>query len=188
VAHRLRYGVADVVQSDEVHFELVDDVGELPKGTKLSFGVGGEGTGRAYLPVEAAGAEVLAVDDQGRPALLRNRTGAGWMVLCTHPLEHWAASRPAANPEPTWQLYSALAGISGVSRPLRVEDPRVTVGALRIGEKDAFLALNLSPVSVQAELVAPGSFIYLASSSSGQSIGSLQLDPYEVALLYRRAE
>jgi endo-1,4-beta-mannosidase len=185
VAHHLRYGVADVVQSDEVQFELVDDVGELAKRARLSFAVAGEGTARAFLPVDAAGGEVLAVDDGGRPALLRNRTGEGWMVLCTYPLEHMAASRPAANPEPTWQLYSALASVSGVRRALRVADPRMTIGALRVGEKDAFLALNLSPVSVEAELVAPGISVSLASSSSGESIQALQLGPYEVALLYR---
>jgi Cellulase (glycosyl hydrolase family 5) len=188
VAHRLRYGVADVVEPDEVQFELVDDVGELAKGTELSFAVGGEGTARAYLPVEPAGADVLAVDARGMPALLRNRTGDGWMVLCTYPLEHMAASTPAANPEPTWQLYSALASISGVNRPLRVNDPRITVGSLRVGQKDAFLALNLSPVSLEAQLVAPGSSIYLTSSSGDQSIDSLSLEPYEVALLYRLAK
>jgi len=184
VAYRLRYGVADLVQSDEVQFELVDAVGELAKGARLGFAVAGEGTARAYLPVDAAGAEVLAVDDQGRPALLRNRMGDGWMVLCTYPVEHMAAVTPSANPEPTWQLYSTLATASGVRRPLRVDDPRITVGGLRVGEKDAFVVLNLSPESVQAKLVGPEISVRLASSSSDESVGSLQLDPYEVALLY----
>ena len=78
-------------------------------GTRLSFRVAGEPSARAYLPVELAGAEVVAVDGYGRPALLRHALGAGQTVLCTYPLEHMAARTPWANPESTWRIYSALA-------------------------------------------------------------------------------
>ena len=136
--------------------------------------------------MEPTGAEVLAVDHEGRPALLRNRVGDGWMVFCTYPLEYMAASRPAANPEPTWQLYSALAELAGVGRPVRVDDPRIIIGALKVGESDAYLALNVSPDTVDASLVAPQRSISLASSPSGERLGALHLSPYEVELLYAR--
>jgi endo-1,4-beta-mannosidase len=122
VAHHLRYGVADTIEGREVTFLLLSDVGELVSGSRLEFPVAGEGPGRSYIPVEPTSAEVLAVDHEGRPALLRNRVGDGSMVFCTYPLEFMAACRPAANPEPTWQLYSALAELAAVGRPVRAQD------------------------------------------------------------------
>ncbi|HXQ86487.1 MAG TPA: hypothetical protein VN746_07415, partial [Gaiella sp.] len=70
-------------------------------GTRLTFAVAGEPSARSYLPVETAGAEVVAVDRHGRPALLRHAVGAGRTVLCTYPLEHMAARTPRVNPEDT---------------------------------------------------------------------------------------
>ncbi len=106
------------------------------------------------------------------------------MVFCTYPLEYMAASRPAANPEPTWRLYSALADLAGVARPVRADDPRIIVGALKVGGKDAYLALNVSPGTVEANLLAPNKSISLASSPSGERVSTLHLAPYEVELLY----
>ena len=181
VKHRLRYGLTDPIEEAEVTLELVEDVGELPRGSKLTFAVAGNANARAYLPVDPVGAQVLAVDGRGRPALLRNRTGEGSMVLCTYPLEHMAAQRPSANPEATWQLYSALATAAGVNRPLRVDDPRVAVGGLRAGDREAFVAINLSADAVRAELVSGARPV---SQASGAALTQLELAPYEVAVLY----
>jgi hypothetical protein len=184
VAHELRYGLTDPLETEVVTLELVRDLGELAAGAQLSFVAAGDGPARAYLPVKPAGAEVLAVDDRGRPALLRHQTGAGWMVLCTYPIEHMAASRPRANPEPTWRLYSALADEAGVDRPVRTDDPRTIVGPITIGGKDAFVVLNISPEDHEAKLLSPGTSLYLAPSKEGKAIDSLHLGPYEAVLLY----
>jgi len=193
-AHQLRYGLADRIEEDEVRLHLLHDVGELPKGTELVFPVEAQGFARSFLPVSPVTAEVLAVDASGRPALLRNATGDGWTVLCTYPLEHLAACRPAANPEDTWKLYSALATASGVARPLRANDPRVTVGQLRVGDAMAFVASNTSPSAVQVTLSSSGFSVYRSAQPPGQAGGpgegdavtELLLGPYEVALLYSR--
>jgi endo-1,4-beta-mannosidase len=189
VNHNLRYGLADPIEDDEVILRFVTDVGELAAGTTLTFPVTTEGFARSFLPVRPASAEVLAVDGRGRPALLRNADGEGWMVLCTYPLEHLAASRPRANPEPTWRLYSALATAAGVDRPLRADDPRVIVGGLEVGRTQAYLALNVSPDDVRARLVAaPGAVLTTTPVGPGpapESTDELSLGPYEVAVLYR---
>ncbi|MGH3286543.1 MAG: hypothetical protein ACRDPD_17995, partial [Streptosporangiaceae bacterium] len=49
------------------------DFGGLARGTTLSFAVAGDQHSRAFLPVEPAGAEVIATDARGRPALLLRR-------------------------------------------------------------------------------------------------------------------
>ena len=144
VRHRLRYGLVDPIEDEQVVFELVEAFGDLDAGSKLSFRVGGSESARAYLPVEPVGATVVAVDAHGRPALLRHRLGDGCTVLSTYPLEHLAARSARVNPESTWRLYSALALEAGVSRPVRVDDPRVLVGRIRSAGRETALFVNAS--------------------------------------------
>ena len=151
VAHRLRYGLVDPIEDDELVLELVRDFGDLETGTRLSFRVAGEPGARSHLPVESVGAEVIAVDGRGRPALLEHPLGAGSAVLCTYPLEHMAARTPDANPEDTWRLYSALAEHAGVGRPVSVRDPRVVVGMLRQPRGDTAVFVNCSTDTVVVE-------------------------------------
>jgi hypothetical protein len=155
VEHRLRYGLADPIEDDELQLELVTDLGELTSGTRLAFAVAGEPSGRSHLPIELAGAEVLAIDSYGRPALVRNRVGAGQAVLCTYPLEHLAARTPWANPENTWRIYSALATLAGVEPRVRVDDPRVLAGVLLGGTRDTLVFVNCSPSAVSLEPAEP---------------------------------
>ena len=151
IRHRLRYGLVDPIEEPgEVVLEFVRGFGDVEAGTLLRFHVAGETSARSYLPVEPAGAEVVAVDGHGRPALLRHRLGAGSTVFCTYPLEHMAARTPRANPEATWRIYSALAVVAGVARPVRVDDPRVLVGRLRSANSQTVLFVNCSEDTVTA--------------------------------------
>jgi hypothetical protein len=65
-----------------------------------------------------------------------------------------------------------------------VDDPRIIIGAVQVGERDAYVALNVSPGTVDANVVAPDKSISLASSPDGERLGTLRLSPYEVELLY----
>ena len=156
VRHRLRYGLVDPIEDDEVIFQFVDDLGDIAEGTRLSFRVAGEPSARAYLPVDSVGAEVVALDGRGRPALLRHPLGSGSAVLCTYPIEHMAARTPGANPEDTWRLYSALATAAEVDRPVRVDDPRVLVGRVRSGDSETAIFVNCAEDSISVEPILSG--------------------------------
>jgi endo-1,4-beta-mannosidase len=174
VRHRLRYGLVDPIEDDEVIFQFVDDLGDIPEGTRLTFRVAGEPSARAFLPIEPLGAEVVALDGHGRPALLRHRLGAGWTVLCTYPIEHMAARTPGVNPEDTHRIYSALAEAAGVARPVRVDDPRVLVGRIRNEGGETALFLNTSPDTLSTQPVLSG--IELDPDQ-----GELTLEPFGAA-------
>ena len=166
VRHRLRYGLVDPIVGDAATFEFVEDLGDIPAGTRLVFRVTGEPSARSYLPVDVAGAEVIAVDGHGRPALLRHRLGSGSAVLCTYPLEHMAARTPSANPESTWRLYSALATAAGVARPVRVPDPRVLVGRVAGPTAETALFVNCSSETVAVQpIVDPGAGLALPTET-----------------------
>jgi endo-1,4-beta-mannosidase len=154
VRQRLRYGLCEPVVGDTVGLRFTADFGPVTAGSRLEFAVGGNTHARARLPVEPAGARVVAVDDQDRPALLVRETGQGRAVLCTYPVEYLAARTAWVNPEPVWTLYDALAEVAGVTRPLRCADPRISCATLRFGDRDLAVVTNLSPDRVAATVVA----------------------------------
>jgi endo-1,4-beta-mannosidase len=187
VEHRLRYGLVDPIEDDEVELTLTADLGSLPGGTVLRFRAGGTEHSRAYLPVEATTAEVVAVDGHGRPALLRRRVGEGSLVLSTYPLEHMAAVTPRVNPEDTHRLYDALAELAGVERPVRADDPRVAVDVLRHedGRRFVFLVSEAdTPLAVKPRC-RRGSYL---TTDTGDRLESVELAPYDVAVALLREE
>ena len=131
VAQELTYGLNDPVEDETVEITFVEPLGPLPEGATLRFRAAGNREARAFLPVRALdGAEVVARDSHGRPAIVVKRHGSGRAVLCTYPLEYFAARLGRVNPEDTWRLYDALAELAGVRRPAHVEDPRVLADVL----------------------------------------------------------
>ena len=130
VRHRLRYGLVDAIDDDEVVWSFERPFGDLDRGAELRFPVAGNEHGRAMLPVEPAGAQVVATDAAGRPALLERGAGEGAIVLSTYPVEYLAASRADANPDDTARLYRALAARAGCPPPVTVSRPDVHVDRL----------------------------------------------------------
>ncbi|WP_447007496.1 glycoside hydrolase 5 family protein [Saccharothrix isguenensis] len=187
VVKQLRYGLVDPIEDDELRMVFVRDFGGVGAGEELVFRVGGTENSRAFLPVVPDGAEVIAVDGRGRPALLRHRVGDGWMVLCTYPLEHMAAMTPRVNPEPTWRLYAALAASAGVTPWVRVDDPLVMTGLMEHSTDGRvfawFISQHASPVV--ARPVVDGALVAL----DGAALSTVELDAYGVSVAeVRRAQ
>jgi endo-1,4-beta-mannosidase len=186
VEHQLTYGLTDPIEDDLVEITLVADLGTLPAGTTLTFRAAGTEHSRTYLPVKPTAAEVCAVDQHGRPALLRRRCGTGWVVLCTYPLEHMAAVTPRVNPEPTFRVYDALAALAGVHRPVAIEDPRVSADVLvhADGRAFAFLVSQAdAPVQVKPVLTEGTAL----AEPDGSEPAEIVLEPYGVRVLEIRS-
>jgi endo-1,4-beta-mannosidase len=141
VRHQLDVGLVNPVEDDVAVLCLERDFGGLPRGTTLSFAVAGDQHSRAFLPVEPAGAQVIATDARGRPALLLRRIGRGSLVLGTYPVEHMAALTPRVNPDDAVTLYTALAAHAGVRCPVTVDDPRIACDTLVRDDGTTFAVL-----------------------------------------------
>lgn len=152
VRQLLRYGLTEPVEADEVVLRFVAPFAGIAVGEELRMSLSGSAHARTYLPVEPAGADVIATDGSGRPALLSHRVGSGRAVLCTYPLEYSAANTPVVNPEPTWRLYDALADLAGVRRPLRCADPRVSCVVVTRGHHALACIFNLSSEPLTARV------------------------------------
>jgi endo-1,4-beta-mannosidase len=180
VVKKTRYGLTDPIEDNELRLTFRRDFGSIRAGEELVFPVAGTENSRTYLPVEPNGAEVIATDAHGRPALLSHPVGAGRMVLCTYPIEHMAAITPRVNPEPTWRLYAALAATAGVAPGVTVDDPRVLVG--RMEHEDGrsfvwFVSQSDQPLTVKPT-VSEGTLTDL----SGQEFPAVELFPFGVVV------
>lgn len=157
VRQLLTYGLNDPVDEDVVELTLEEDFGNPPAGAVLSFAAAGNAEARARLPIEVVDpsrTRVIARDGRGRPALVECRHGRGRTVLCTYPVEYFAARRGRVNPEDTWRLYDALAVEAGVTRPAHVDDPLVMVDSLRTADGAQYtivLSQHDEPVEVNID-------------------------------------
>lgn len=183
VRRHSRYGLVDAVTEDEVEFRFVQDFGGISAGDVLRFPVAGNEDSRAFLALEAVGADVVALDAAGRPALLRNRYGKGEFVLSTYPVEYFAARTPDANPSDIWRMYSALAHIADVSPRTVTNTPRAIVGEMLHdgGTEYVWVISQLDEASVVSVHTAGGRLTDLA----GQKVAQVALEPYGVAVLRR---
>jgi endo-1,4-beta-mannosidase len=182
IRHELRNGLVDPIEDDQVTFTFTRDFGTITAGARLTFSVAGTAYSRAYLPVRPAGAEVIAVDSRGRPAVLLRAVGAGALVLCTYPIEHMAAATPQVNPEGTSVLYDALAAVAGVTRLVTVEDPRVATDVMvhQDGSRFAWLVSQAAePVAVKPQLAAG---LRLCALDGDTANGEVSLDPFGVSV------
>lgn len=174
VRHTLAYGLVEPVADDVVEIIFEQQLGSLGVGDTLRFRVGGNDNVRSYLPVEITDGQVIARDGHGRPALVRKAHGTGSTVLCTYPVEAFAAARGRVNPEDTWRLYDALAEQAGVERAVHIADPRITVDGLVRDDGRRFVWL----VSLAGEPVAVRSAVPLFDPDTATSATELTVPPY----------
>ncbi|MCQ4206302.1 cellulase family glycosylhydrolase [Streptomyces longispororuber] len=183
VRHQLTYGLVNPIEDDEVTFAFERDFGSLGAGTRLTLRAAGTEHSRCFLPVAAGeGAEVVAVDGRGRPALVERAVGAGRLVLCTYPVEHMAAVTPRVNPEATGVLYDALAVRAGVRRPVTVADQRVAVDLVEhaAGHRWVWLVSQCATELPVKPVVARG---WRLTTRTGESAEAVTLPPYGVLVL-----
>ena len=176
-----RYGLVDVIDDDLVELTFVADFGGIEAGTTLAWRAAGTENSRAYLPVEVDGAEVIAVDQHGRPALLRHRLGEGQAILCTYPIEHMAAVSAAVNPDSTPVLYGALAAEAGVAPDLSVDSPDVIVGEMEGGDGARYVWL-VNMADAEVETVPSGASLL---TLDGDAVASVTLSPFGVEVFTR---
>jgi endo-1,4-beta-mannosidase len=189
VIHQLDVGLGDPVEDEVAEFTFTRDFGGLARGSALRFRVAGNGHGRAFLPVEVppgGGAEVVATDAHGRPALLARAAGTGSLVLCTYPVELMAANTPAVNPDDTVSLYRALAAHAGAAQPVSADDPRVACDAL-VRDDGARFAILVSHAA-EAVTVKPAlaGDARLASLAGEEVDGAVTLPSFGVSVFSLR--
>ncbi|MGZ4132428.1 MAG: glycoside hydrolase 5 family protein [Actinomycetota bacterium] len=101
------------------------------------------------------GAEVVATDGHGEPAIVRAATGGGTVVTCAYPVELLLAGLPDAHgPEDrSWGLYDGLVDLAGLVRPTGHPD---AVAGVLLGETGSLTVVtNHGPTDLALTVTLP---------------------------------
>ena len=168
--HELRYGQADVPGSAKVTFRFVRPFADIAAGETLSFAVSGQPPATGYCPLTATTAEVVAVDDAGRPALIAHRLGAGLAVLSAYPLEYYSLQTPGVHPNAGLvRLYRALRRLAGIQPAFDCDNPAVELGWL-VGPdgEHVLFAVNHALTAERISLTSAGPLRSVSDFETGE--------------------
>ncbi len=124
--------MTDTVVVSELTLKIVKPLGELVPGDTFHFTAPGASAKYWGTGLEVDGGEVIAVDQNQRPALIAHQLGKGHTLLSAYPLEAWLGSQPEAfeNHETAYRIYRALREWSGVRPRVSTDQPSVEASAL----------------------------------------------------------
>jgi hypothetical protein len=135
---------------------------------------------------------VVAVDQDGRPALVANSLGKGKTLLCAYPLESYLAHLPSAfdKEENTYRIYRAFCEWAGVRPRFRTNQPSVEAMSLDAPDHGYVVVVNHSAKSRQVTVTAavPLKSLQRVRPEGGQPISlhgsqwELDLEPYGAAV------
>ena len=138
--------IADRVISTEVTIKMTEPFGNLKPGDTFHYTISSPGLQSWGVLLDVSTGKVIAVDQDGRPALVINSLGAGKTLLCAYPIEHYLASVPAAfdQPENTRKLYEAFRDWVSVKPAFRSDRPEVEVSSLKGDHRGYLVVVNHS--------------------------------------------
>lgn len=122
----------DANPKDEVTIKVVAPFGGLKPGDTFHYSVPNPGPRSWGSLLEIKGGTVIAVDQDGHPALVANKLESGKTLLSAYPIESYLANSPAAfdKPELTYRIYQAFREESGTKPLFHTDQPSVEVSSL----------------------------------------------------------
>jgi len=131
---------------NEVTLKVVAAWGGLNPGDTFHYSTGGSSPRQWGARLEVRGGTVIALDQDGRPALIANRLGKGATLLCAYPLESYLANLPAAfdKEENTYRIYQALGDWAGIKPRFRNDQFSVEAVSLDASDHGYVVVVNHS--------------------------------------------
>ena len=177
---------------NEVTLKVVAAWGGLNPGDTFHYSAGGGSPRQWAATLEVRGGTVIAVDQDGRPALVANRSGKGATLLCAYPLESYLANLPGAfdKEESTYRIYQAFGEWAGIERRFHSDQSSVEAVSLDAADHGYIVVVNHSakPRHVRMTSALPMKSLQCLMANAEESVtvqGSrweLDLQPYEAAV------
>lgn len=139
--------LVDRAISSEVTLKFVQPFGDFKPGDTLHYSVPSASIQSWGTLLEVTTGKVVAVDQDGHPALVTNTLGAGKTLLSAYPLEHYLSEVPAVfdKPEDTHRIYAAFRDWAGVKPAFTVDKPEVEAASLAGDRRGYVVLVNHSP-------------------------------------------
>jgi endo-1,4-beta-mannosidase len=185
--------LADRAPSSEVTLKIVEPFGDLKPGDTFHYTVPSATIESWGTLLEVKGGKVIAVDQDGHPALVAGNLGRGKTLLSAYPLEHYLANVPEvfSGTENTHRIYQAFRDWAGVKPVFHADQPAVEVSALTGVHRGYAVVVNHSAqrqkVTISAAL--PIHSLVLISPEGQKPISiegsswKMEIDPYEGAII-----
>jgi hypothetical protein len=131
---------------NEVTLKVVATWGGLNPGDTFHYSAAGSSLRHWAATLEVRGGTVIALDQDGRPALIANRLGKGATLLCAYPLESYLANLPAAfdKEESAYRIYQALGVWAGIKPRFRKDQFSVEAVSLDAPDHGFVVVVNHS--------------------------------------------
>ncbi|MGB9607597.1 MAG: cellulase family glycosylhydrolase [bacterium] len=167
-SHKLRFGIPDV-PAQTLTLSFLKALPGIEEGEVFHFTPPASPFHSAFCPLVPKSAEVIAIDEEGNPAIVLNRIGKGKVFFSAFPLELYLSEKPEANKSsPLWRLYKAIALEAGVEFPLDFTNPFVEMEVWKQGDERLVWLINHSWDTVEGSLL--GDFEKLVDFESGNEL------------------
>jgi hypothetical protein len=185
--------LVDTAVVSEVTIKIVEPFGGLKPGDTFHYSLPGANPRVWGSLLEVMGGKVIAVDQEGRPALITNTLGAGKTLLSAYPLETYLANTPAAfeKTESTHRIYEAFRNWTGVHPAFQSDQPSVEVTSLRGDHRGYVVVVNHSAQAYKVTISTsmPMKSVRQIGSESSKTLPvessnwKMDLEPYEAAIV-----
>lgn len=175
-----------------VTLKVITAWGGLKAGDKFTYSAVADNPRESAAIMEVRGGAVIAVDQDGRPALVANRLGKGKTLLCAYPLEAYLAKLPAAfdKVENAYRIYQAFRDWAGVQPRFFSNQQSVEVASLNAPDHGYVVAVNHSAKAQQAAVTSASALksIHRITPNGDQptslngSKWQVDLQPYDAAV------
>lgn len=138
--------MVDRAISSQVTIKMTEPFGNLKPGDTFIFTVPSATIQSWGAILEVSSGKVIAVDQDGYPALVTNTIGSGKTLLSAYPIEHFLAGEPAIfdGPENTHKIYEAFREWVGVKPAFRSDRPQIEVSSLTGDHRGYLVVVNHS--------------------------------------------
>lgn len=185
--------LVDAAPAQDVRIKIVAPFGNLKPGESFSYSASSGTMNQWPAKLQVQGGQVIAVDQEGRPALVAHTLGKGKTLLSAYPIEMYLANQPAAfeGKDATHRIYQALREWAGIKPIAQSNDASVEVSGLNAKDHGYLVVVNhagqAKSVSIQTSLPVQSLDRIGAEGNKpverGQSGWQLQLGAYDGAVL-----
>jgi endo-1,4-beta-mannosidase len=148
--------IVDRAISPEVTIKMTEPFGNLKPGDTFHFTVPSATIQSWGAILEVSSGKIIAVDQDGHPALITNTIGAGKTLLSAYPIEHYLAGVPAIfdRAEDTHRIYEAFREWVGVKAAFRSDRPEIEVSSLKGDHRGYLTAVNHSSEPLDFHIIS----------------------------------
>jgi endo-1,4-beta-mannosidase len=185
--------MVDRAISPEVTIKMVEPFGNLKPGDTFHYNIPAATIQSWGVLLEVSTGKVIAVDQDGHPALVINSLGAGKTLLSAYPIEHYLAGVPAGfdKPEATRRIYEAFCEWVGVKPSFRSDNFEVEVSSLRGDHRGYLVVVNHSDQPQDSVILSSAmvrSYTWITPEGAKPLVpqgvnAKLHLGPFEGAVL-----